>query len=198
MAKKVKKKKTVKKAKKTVKKTVKKKAKKVVKKKAVKKKTVKKTVKKKPAKKKAVKKKAKAKKTVKPKTVKKRKRAIPVLPQRGGPVIDREVVPPSDDLPVMKKGREAPPEEGQLVEKTSDNLYDSTERENMLDEDSLKDYEAGFMEGYENPELIQCDACGKNVELAHVIEWDVDGVAHWFCSEECLEKFLKKKQEEML
>jgi YHS domain-containing protein len=196
MAKKVKKKKVAKKAKKTVKKTVKKKVKKVVRK------AVKKKVKaKKPVKKKAKAKKAKkVKKAVKkkPKTVKRKKRLVPVIPRKGMPEIEREIISPSDELPLMKKGRGAPVEEGELVEKTSENLYDSQERENMLDEESLKDYEAGFMEGYENPDLIQCDHCGKNVELAHVIEWDVEGTAHWFCSEECLEKFLKKKQEEML
>jgi YHS domain-containing protein len=105
---------------------------------------------------------------------------------------------PSDEMPILKKGNELPVEEEKLVEKTSDNLYDSGEREAMMDEDSLNDYEAGFMEGYENPDLIQCDACGKNVDLAHAIEWEIEGVAHWFCSEDCLEKFIQKKHEELL
>lgn len=194
MVKKVKKK-VAKKAKRTVKKTVKKKAKKAAKKPVKKKVKAKKPVKKKA---KAVKKAKKPVKKAKAKTVKKRKRAVQTLPQGGAPMEDRDIVAPSDELPVSRKGQGLPIEEGQLIEKPTNNLYSSEERQNMVDDETLDDYEAGFMEGYENPDLIQCDHCGKNVELAHVIEWDIEGTTHWFCSEECLEKYLKKKQEEML
>jgi len=85
-------------------------------------------------------------------------------------------------------------EEGKKVEKTSDNIYDADERKAMLEEESLRDYEEGFMEGYENPQLIECDNCGKLVDIAKAIEWEIDKVPHWFCSQNCLDSFLKKKK----
>ena len=165
------------------------------KKKAVKKKVAKKKPARKAKRKSA--KKAGKKPAAKPKRRLKRKRAIGIIPP-GLERVEQGPEMPEDELAALRKGREQEVDEGRLIEKTSDNLYDSGEREAMQDEDSLNDYEAGFMEGYENPELIQCDACGKNVDLPHAIEWEVEGVAHWFCTEECLEKFLKKKHEEML
>ena len=86
-------------------------------------------------------------------------------------------------------------EEGKKVEKTSDNVYDVDERLAMMEEDSLRDYEEGFMEGYENPQLIECDNCGKLVNIAKAVEWKINKVSHWFCCQKCLDSYLKKKSQ---
>ena len=85
--------------------------------------------------------------------------------------------------------------EGEKADKTSDDFYDDEERDAMLDEGSLDDYEEGFMEGYESPDLIKCGSCGQDVDLPKAIEWEIDGETHWFCSRDCLEEFEKKKRE---
>jgi hypothetical protein len=84
--------------------------------------------------------------------------------------------------------------EEEKADKTSDDVYDEKQREAMLDEGSIDDYEEGFMQGYENPDLIQCHNCGQEVNLAKVIEWEVEGKKYWFCSKECLDVFLKKEE----
>ena len=86
--------------------------------------------------------------------------------------------------------------EEEKVDKTSDDVYDAKERQAMLNEGSLDDYEEGFMEGYENPKLIQCHNCSQEVNLAKAIEWEVEGKKYWFCNQECIDKFEKKKAEE--
>ncbi|HLC37063.1 MAG TPA: hypothetical protein VJK05_05670 [archaeon] len=43
-------------------------------------------------------------------------------------------------------------EENEEVEKPSDNIYSEKEREEMLEEGSVDDYELGFMQGYERAE----------------------------------------------
>ena len=84
--------------------------------------------------------------------------------------------------------------EEEKADKTSDDVYDEEERQAMLDEGSLDDYEEGFMQGYESTKLIQCQNCGQNVDLAKAIEWEIEGKKYRFCSQQCLDAFLKKKE----
>ena len=46
-----------------------------------------------------------------------------------------------------------------------EDIYDKEQREEQLDDDAIEPQEAGFMEGYQNPKLIQCGSCGKEVDL---------------------------------
>lgn len=142
---------------------------------------------------KAEKRKTEVKKPVK--ALKPEKRKIEVLDIVGKP-FQPEMAPglPSEEIVYKRGPHYDKPEEEKKIEKTSDDFYDQDERQEMLEEDSMHPDEVAFMEGFENPHLIECDNCGQKVNLARVIEWKINGKSHWFCTQGCLENFLKKKR----
>ena len=88
-------------------------------------------------------------------------------------------------------------EEGKKVEKTSDNIYDADERKAMLEEESLRDYEEGFMEGASGRGQLHCCAyCGKLLgqDPSLIYEREFDGKILFFCSEEHAQKYAEKWQ----
>ena len=77
-----------------------------------------------------------------------------------------------------------------------EDIYDKEQREEQLDDDAIEPQEAGFMEGYQNPKLIQCGSCGKEVDLEKSIEKEINGETYWFCNEKCADHFEKRTAEE--
>tara|TARA_Y100000310_G_scaffold276238_1_gene293250 strand:+ start:4463 stop:4729 length:267 start_codon:yes stop_codon:yes gene_type:complete len=78
-------------------------------------------------------------------------------------------------------------------ESPDDDIYNEADREDQLDDSEITPAEAGFMEGYENPKMLQCGTCGKNVDLENSIERVIHGKTYWFCSEKCSNNFEDRK-----
>lgn len=85
-------------------------------------------------------------------------------------------------------------EENEKYEKPTEDYYSKEERQQMMEEDEIEPGEAGFMEGYDNPDLMQCGKCGEEVNLEKAIEKEINGKTYLFCSEKCLEEFEKEKE----
>jgi len=81
------------------------------------------------------------------------------------------------------------------VETEDENIYDEKQREEELEEDEISPAEAGFMEGHEDLENVECGECGKQMNMDEkVIERKVGEKTLWFCSEKCAELFDKRKE----
>jgi len=74
-----------------------------------------------------------------------------------------------------------------------DDPYDKESVERMLEDDQLEPKEAGFMEGYQEPNLLKCPHCGKAVDPEHPYEVEELEGDYLFCSEECGKKFNLRK-----
>lgn len=75
-------------------------------------------------------------------------------------------------------------------------IYSDKGREKMLEDDEIEPWEEGFMEGAEGGgEKAKCANCGKVLEQdsMNIIEKEIDNELKWFCSEDCVEKYEKKK-----
>ena len=78
-------------------------------------------------------------------------------------------------------------------ESPDDNIYDKKDRQDQLDDNEITPAEAGFMEGYEDTKWVECDSCGKQVDLAKIVEREINGEMHSFCSKKCAEHFDESK-----
>ncbi len=96
-----------------------------------------------------------------------------------------------------RKTREKIKEEMESGEKEED-IYSEPGREVLNDEeDEISDVEEGFMQGVEEDEKSAiCQTCKKVLsdEESENIEIEYKGDTYRFCSEECAEKFSKKKK----
>lgn len=81
-------------------------------------------------------------------------------------------------------------------EETIEEVYESDQREKLVEDDEMSPEEQGFMEGAE--ELGQkgkCANCGKALlSDDEVIEKEIDDEDKYFCSDECVEKYEEKHQ----
>jgi hypothetical protein len=76
----------------------------------------------------------------------------------------------------------------EMVNKEDDDIYDDENIEEQLDADEISPEEAGFMEGYSNPNLIKCKKCGKKiniVDLEKCHEEIIDDKKTWVCEDCC-------------
>ncbi len=81
-------------------------------------------------------------------------------------------------------------EEGELDE----TVYDREGREKLIENSEIEDWEEGFMEGAEDDgEQGKCANCGKALLEENVVETELEDKVVWFCSEECLERYKKRK-----
>ncbi len=78
-------------------------------------------------------------------------------------------------------------------EAPDENIYNKEEREDQLDDSEITPAEAGFMEGYEDTKWVECNACKKQIDLAHIVEREINGKMVSFCSLKCAETFEKRK-----
>jgi len=74
-----------------------------------------------------------------------------------------------------------------------ENLYTEEGAEEQLEDDEITAAEAGFMEGYDRPKLVECKSCANKVDFEKVIERKVNGETLWFCSLKCAEHYEKRK-----
>ena len=79
------------------------------------------------------------------------------------------------------------------VEKEDENIYDREQREAQLDEDAIEPGEAGFMEGYEDTKLVECNSCHGQIDWEKVIEKEINGTTYTFCSRKCADHFDKRE-----
>ncbi len=98
-------------------------------------------------------------------------------------------------MPKSRKTKEQAEQEIESGEK-EENIYKDSGREVMADEDEITDVEEGFMKGYEEDEKSAlCQNCKKVLEDEEsIVEIDYKGDTYRFCSEDCAEKFTKKKK----
>ncbi|MDO8628034.1 MAG: hypothetical protein Q7K42_06205 [Candidatus Diapherotrites archaeon] len=71
-------------------------------------------------------------------------------------------------------------------------VYNKAGIEEQLEDDEISPGEAGFMDGYDNPELLQCQKCKKDLNIDKAIEKVVDEETYYFCSKKCADVFSKK------
>jgi len=84
-------------------------------------------------------------------------------------------------------------EEEKDLEKEEDDIYDKSERAEQLEEDEISPGEAGFVEGYEDTKLVECNTCGKRFDFEDAVEREINGTTYTFCSKKCAELFEKRK-----
>ncbi len=74
------------------------------------------------------------------------------------------------------------------------NLYNEESREELSEADELDPEEAGFMQGYdEESNPAECATC-KAVLGKNFVEEQIKDETYRFCSEDCADKFEKKKE----
>ncbi len=78
-------------------------------------------------------------------------------------------------------------------EEEEKDIYSEKGVEEELEDDEITAEEAGFMEGYDNKELI-CKNCENEFDLEKAIERDIKGKAYLFCSKHCAEIFSNKNK----
>ena len=83
-------------------------------------------------------------------------------------------------------------EEEDETEET-ENIYDKKQRDEQLEEDEITPAEAGFIEGYEDTKLIECNTCGKQFDFEKSVEREINGEIFTFCSKKCADNFEKRK-----
>ena len=76
---------------------------------------------------------------------------------------------------------------------SDDNIYSKEERKEQLEEDVINSTEAGFMEGYSDTKLIECNSCNKQFDFEKAIEKEINGTTYTFCSKKCADLFNKRK-----
>ena len=84
-------------------------------------------------------------------------------------------------------------EKGKEIEKEEDDIYDKEEREGQLEEDEISPAEAGFVEGYEDEDIVECGACGGQIDWEKAVEREINGKTYMFCNKKCAESFEKRK-----
>ncbi len=80
-----------------------------------------------------------------------------------------------------------------VIEKEDENIYNKEDREEQLASDEITPAEAGFVEGYEDTKLVECNACGGKIDWEKVVEREINGTTYTFCSRKCAEHFEKRK-----
>ena len=70
-----------------------------------------------------------------------------------------------------------------------EDIYTEEGVEEKMEKSEINPEDAGFMEGYDNPKLVQCGSCGKEFDMDKVIERKIKGKTFWFCSEKCATHF---------
>jgi hypothetical protein len=99
----------------------------------------------------------------------------------------------------MKKGfnRSKSPEkirEDQNVGIQDEDIYDRTSRQEMVDDDELETWEAGFMEGAEKGgQKAKCATCGKVLAKEKTVEKKFNSKLVWFCSNSCVKGYEKDR-----
>ena len=77
-------------------------------------------------------------------------------------------------------------------------VYSEEGRDSLVEDDAMEPWEQGFMEGAEDDgQGAKCRRCGKVLMGPDsIVEKEIDGTIHRFCSEECAEKFEQELHEE--
>lgn len=82
-------------------------------------------------------------------------------------------------------------EEGSFDE----DVYSEEGLEEETDSDAIRPAEEGVMEGFEGKSEVKCAECDKIlVDQDDVVEQEIDGKIHRFCSDICAEKFAAGKK----
>ena len=77
-------------------------------------------------------------------------------------------------------------------EESHEGIYDKGFREELEESDEINEAEEGFMQGYEEDELIaECANCKKMLNNNY-IEEEINDRKYRFCSERCAERFMRK------
>lgn len=96
----------------------------------------------------------------------------------------------------IKQVEEERAEEEKILEQKS--IYDEEGIEQLREEGQISDWEAGFMQGAAGEgKGAKCRRCGKIfTDDDTVLERDIDGDRHLFCSDNCVNEFLEKREKE--
>ncbi len=87
-----------------------------------------------------------------------------------------------------------PDDDDFLVDDTSD-VYDASEREELEEADEMEAWEEAFMEGAEGDgQRGKCVNCGSALTRRSTIEREIGDKVYWFCTNECVDEYLDKKE----
>jgi hypothetical protein len=78
-------------------------------------------------------------------------------------------------------------------ESPDDDIYNKEDREDQLDDDEISPAEAGFIEGYQDTKLVECNSCGKSLDFEKAVEREINGTTYTFCSKKCADHFEKRQ-----
>ena len=112
-------------------------------------------------------------------------------------VSDQEFIQSKDKAGETEEQREDDIEQG----KAEEDVYTEAGRENLLDEDAIDPWEEAFMEGAEGRgQMTSCRYCGKSLsdEPSQVVERKIEEHDLRFCSDECAEKYMKKRGKKLI
>ena len=99
-----------------------------------------------------------------------------------------------DDSDVSKSEKAVEEQQDkEVLEKDEDDIYDEGKREEQMEEDEITPEEAGFVEGYEDTEVVECKKCGSTFDFDKAVERVINGKTYQFCSKNCAENFDKRK-----
>jgi hypothetical protein len=99
-----------------------------------------------------------------------------------------------DDSDVPESERAIGQQQGEgSIEKDEGDIYDKEEREGQMEEDEISSGEAGFVEGYEDTEVVECGKCGGKLDFEKAVERVINGKTYIFCSKKCAESFENRK-----
>ena len=84
-------------------------------------------------------------------------------------------------------------EKEKLAGEEDDDIYDKEEREEQMEENEISPGEAGFVEGYEDTEVVECGSCKGEIDWDKAVEREINGKTYIFCSKKCSDSFEKRK-----
>ncbi len=81
--------------------------------------------------------------------------------------------------------------EEEKMRETGD-IYERQGIEDSVEGDQISTAEAGFVEGFTGPNIIECANCGKRIDFDSVVQRALGGETRSFCSERCAGEFERK------
>ncbi len=76
--------------------------------------------------------------------------------------------------------------------KKEEDVYTEEGREELVDDDEIEPWEEGYVEGVKGNETLLCRQCKKVIQ-DYPIERKLGHNICWFCSDECADKYERKK-----
>lgn len=128
------------------------------------------------------------------------------MPKKKESIFEKPRKAPEEDEVVGEPGqfRDEPEEHESDVEakmRAGDaavNVYTEEGREELMEDDEIAEWEEGFAQGEDEPELAHCAGCGKVLgqDESKLVEREIGHVRRVFCSAACADKGVRHLKKE--